>query len=209
MGRIECYLLGGFELRIDGSPIEIQPAGRRLLALLALTDRLLAREFVAFQLWPDSLEQRALANLRSALWRLGDLTRDVLEVTPTRLALSSDVWLDVRHGIRALADGNQEMEALVPFSVHRFELLPDWYDDWLVVERESFRQLALRLLTSRAAAALDGGDTADAIQLALGALSVEPHHEGAHEVLTAAHFAEGNTFEAMRERARFDALAHA
>jgi DNA-binding SARP family transcriptional activator len=206
MRKIELFLLGGFELRIDGGPVRLQPAGRRLLALLALSDRRLSRSFVAFQLWPDTVEGRALASLRSTLWRLGELADVVLEVSPTQLTLSPQVWLDVRHGIQMLVDGDESAAAL-PFSAFQSELLPDWYDDWLAVERERMRQLSLRILTARASAALARSETLDAIQLALGALSIEPHHAGAHDVLTSAHLAEGNTYESKREQERFDSLA--
>lgn len=206
---IELSLLGGFDLRVDGASVRLQPVSRRLLALLALSDRPLSREFVAFQLWPDTDEHRALASLRSALWRLGHLGGRMLDVTSTQLALSPDVWLDVRHGIQGLIGGDELDASPLPFTSIQSELLPDWYDDWLVVERERLRQLLLHVLTSRARAALGRGETLRAIQLALAALSVEPHHDGAHDVLTSAHLAEGNNYEAQREQARFDSLLSA
>ena len=207
MKRVELCLLGGFELRIDGKSSRLQPVSQRLLALVALFDRRLLREFVAFQLWPDTQEQRALANLRTALWRLGDLSDLVLDVSSTHVALAPDVWLDVRDGIQNLVDGEARAAATMPFSTFRSELLPDWYDDWLVVERERLRQLSLRLLTSQAQAALERGATFESIELALGALSIEPHHDRAHDILTAAHLAEGNLSEARRELRRFESVA--
>ena len=43
---------------------------RRVMAILALRDGPLLRVFVAGALWPDTVDERAAASLRSALWRL-------------------------------------------------------------------------------------------------------------------------------------------
>ena len=52
--------------------VDVTPSAQRLLAFIALSPRGVDRAFLAFQLWPEHSEQRAKANLRSALWRLGN-----------------------------------------------------------------------------------------------------------------------------------------
>jgi DNA-binding SARP family transcriptional activator len=198
--RVELRLLGGFELTIDGKMAELQPAAQRLTAFVALSPRGVDRMFTAFQLWPNTSEQRAKANLRSTLWRLHRLGADVVSATAARLRLSPSVWLDTRDGLPA-PDGRAP-EAL-PFQSMLTDLLPDWYDDWLAVERERYRQLRLSDLESRARDAIDAGETGRAIQLALAALAIDGLRESSHRLVIEAHRAEGNHREAERETLRY------
>lgn len=202
--RVELRLVGGFELRIDDRPVELQPAVRRLTALVALSPRGLARDYAAFQLWPDTSEDRARANLRSTIWRLHQLAVEIVVVSTTRLSLAEDVWLDTRG-----APGDEHATALPrPFESVSMDILPDWYDEWISAERERFRQLLLASLERRAREALAAGDTATAIQFALAALSGDAGRESAHRLVVQAHLAEGNESEAERERRRYRQCLH-
>ncbi len=209
MTNVRLNLLGGFELTLGDEPVTLQPAMERLLALVALAPRGVDRLFAALQLWPDSCEDRAKANLRSTLWRLRKLPLEVLGVTGSRLRLADHVWIDVRHGVEEMARGGDALlESALPFRALLSDLLPDWYDDWLIIEREQLRQLTLSVLESHAQAALDRGDTATAIQLALSAAAVDPLRESAHRIVISAHVAEGNHWEARRNLAAYrDLLA--
>ena len=76
---------------------------------------------------------------------------------------------------------------------------PDWYDDWVLLERERYRQLglhALEALSERLTAARRFGP---ALEAALAAVAGEPFRESAHRVLIKAHLAEGNASEAIRQ----------
>ena len=67
---LRLKLLGHFEVSDDAAAIasSLRPRARRLLAYLLLHRRApLARERVAFALWPDSSEPEALGTLRRAL----------------------------------------------------------------------------------------------------------------------------------------------
>lgn len=197
---VRLMLLGGFELRVHGEVVDVQPAVKRLAALVALTPHGLARDFAAFQLWPDKDEARARANLRSTLWRLRQLDAAVLWASATHLSLADSVWLDTRDG---MAGTERDDWVPAPFDTLMADLLPDWYDEWVEVERERFRQLRLGHLESRAQQALQTGDPSTAIQLALAALAIDSTRCSAHRVVVAAHLAEGNEWEAERERARY------
>jgi DNA-binding SARP family transcriptional activator len=197
----ELRLLGGFELRVDGQPVELPPGVERLIAFVALTPRGLNRDFAAFQLWPDKTEARARANLRSTLWRLNRLGAEIISVTTSRLRLSSEVWLDLQNLINELED--PQRAASLPFGTLLPDLLPDWYDDWLTVERERFRQLSLAALEERARVAFQAGDTGSAIQFALASIAIDGTRMSAHHLVVEAHLAEGNEWEAARERCRY------
>lgn len=201
---VRLRLLGGFQLSVDGAPVELQPSVQRLTAFVALTPRGVGRMFAAFQLWPDKSEKRALANLRSTLWRLNQLQVPVIEVSPMKLALAPNVWLDIRNEAQEFIGSVDIGGVPAPFQTLLTDLLPDWYDDWLIVERERIRLLRLSALETRARQSLAAGNTTMAIQFALAALAIEGARESAHQLVVAAHLAEGNECEARREQLRFD-----
>jgi DNA-binding SARP family transcriptional activator len=199
MPDVRLYLLGGFELFVDGCRIRaLQPAAQRLIALVALARRGVERDFAALQLWPDSTEERARASLRSSLWRIRRLPVALIERSSSRLRLADDVWLDVRNGLTDLEEAGQGLADAMPFHSLFADLLPDWYDDWLMIEREKMRQLTLRGLDSRARAALDRGLPAEAIQVALTAMAIDPLRESSCRLVIEAHLSEGNKHEARR-----------
>ena len=207
MSEVALHLIGGFELQIDGKAVAgLQPAMQRLIAFVALNPRGVEREFAALQLWPDTSEERARANLRSALWRIRRLSTEILVTTTRRLRLSDSVWVDARHGVEELALSHDEDGGLgnpLPFHSLLADLLPDWYDEWLSIERERMRQLVLSMLESRAGRALSAGDAPKAIQVALTAASIDPLRESAHRLVIEAHLAEGNLCDARRTFDRY------
>lgn len=197
MATVSLRLLGGFELEHEGAALEVTPRAQRLLAFVALTPRGAERSYTAFQLWPEHGEDRAKANLRSALWRLSKLPVELVVPTKSHLRLSPAVWVDVRHGLAGTgSDG--VTGANLPFRLFDADLLPEWYDDWLLIERERLRQLRLGSLEEAALAALAGGHHTGAVQLALASLAVDPFRESAHRLVIEAHLASGNRLDARR-----------
>ena len=60
------WLLGRWELVVDGSELHLGHREQRLVSLLALGGRR-TRAQVASTLWPDSTDERGLASLRRAV----------------------------------------------------------------------------------------------------------------------------------------------
>jgi DNA-binding SARP family transcriptional activator len=200
-GSFELRLLDGFELVVAGEPVALPTSCQRLLAFLALQEKPVQRSYVAGTLWTDSPEQRAHANLRSALWRVrrfGPLVR----TTGSRLLLDPRVALDVRTAdelaLRALVDPRPETLDL-GLLVTTGDLLPDWYDDWVDFARERHRQLRLRTLDAIAERLADRGHLQLALAAALAAVASEPLRESAHRAVIRVHLAEGNAGEAIRQ----------
>ena len=86
------------------------------------------------------------------------------------------------------------------------ELLPDWYEEWVLVEAEEWRQLRLHALEALSERLTAHKQYGDATAAALSAVRVEPLRESPRAALIRIHIAEGNPSEALREFARYDAL---
>jgi DNA-binding SARP family transcriptional activator len=193
-------LLGGFELRRGDETIEVPLAAHRVLGFLALNDRRLPRSYVADALWPDTNEERASANLRTALWRLRRLGCELLVVSAASIGLDPSLWVDARllHGAAreyrrhsVLPDPEQLLE-------WRGELLPECWDSWVVYDRERLRQEAVQLFEASSLAALLRGDSHLAFLLALGAVECDPLRRSANMLAIRARLAIGDRSGAVR-----------
>jgi len=205
----ELSLLGGFELRRGGETVHATQAAERLLAFLAIRARPMLRLYVASSLWPDSTEQHAIGSLRSALWRLGRSGQRLVEADAEHLRLATGVLVDLHdvsaRGRRLLHGGpieDGDFAAIMPAA----ELLPDHYDDWVLVERERYRQLRMHALEILCARLSSAGRHGEAIEAGIAAVNSEPLRESAHRVLIRAHLAEGNRCEAIRQFERYRSL---
>ncbi len=201
-GTVAVRLLGGFELTCDGARISLTPGSERLIAFLALHDRPLLRLYVAGSLWLDVEEARSRANLRSALWRLRQPGHPIVEATVTHLRLASTVAVDVHELVRVarqvLASPDDAIDAAFDDSPLDDDLLPDWYDEWVDLERERLRQLRLHAVEVAARRALAQHRPDRAVDLALTALRRDPLRESLHELVIRSHLAQGNRAEAIR-----------
>jgi DNA-binding SARP family transcriptional activator len=203
-------LQGAFRLDAGAVPIVLQGNSQRLLAFLALSDRTVSRAATAGTLWPEASEARAHASLRSALSRLDAITRNSIEVDYLDLRLAEGVSVDIRDS-RALAhrlliidtvpaEGDMSAEAIAALGS---DLLPDWYDDWAIIEAEEWRQLRLHALEALAVSLAEAERYGDATEAALAAIRSDPLRESGHAVLIRIHLAEGNQSEALREFERY------
>ncbi|MCZ2826540.1 MULTISPECIES: AfsR/SARP family transcriptional regulator [unclassified Modestobacter] len=208
-------LLDGFALHRDGSGPdtalgELPHGVQRVVARLGMVGRL-ARTAAAGQLWPDVPEEHALGSLRSALWRLHKVAPGLVVASGGVLSLAAGVRVDVREltewaqgvlGRQAPVDG----VAAVPDVGLRGELLPGWYDDWVLLERERLRQLRIHALEALADRLITAGRFGEASQAAYAAAQAEPLRESAHRAVVRVHLAEGNVVEAVRAYDSFRVL---
>lgn len=203
-------MLGGFDLRHDGQRLRLARSVERVVAYVALHGRPASRSNVAGSLWLDVPEERAMANLRSALWRLRHLRLRLVESLGDQLVLSREVTVDVHQlssAARHVLDGSMSTaSAELAGLASGGELLSDWHEEWVLVEREHFRQLRLHALERVAADLADRGEYGRAAEMALAAIAVEPLRESAHRVLIQVHLAEGNRIEAIRQYCTYEQL---
>lgn len=209
--RSRLCLLGGFSLTVDDAMVSLSPHLQRLLALLSLSEASVARRYVCGALWGDSTEQHAHGSLRSALWKLRESHLDVIELVGDSLRLSAAVEVDVRTTTRMasrLLRGQFEEEALQLLEPNLLsELLPGWYDEWVLVERERHRQLSLHALEALCEHLINQSRFGPAVLAGLAAVSREPLRESGYRVLMKAYLAEGNAFEAMCTFDRYATVA--
>jgi DNA-binding SARP family transcriptional activator len=199
---VRLTLLNAFALECDGVAVQLPASAQRVLAFVALHEHPVRRPYVAGSLWLDSPEERAYANLRSALWRLRRFGSRLVDAEGSELALGRDVEVDLREceqlARRAVARGQRDLDAL---DVRLFgsDLLPDWYEDWVLIEREHYRQLRLHALDALCEQLTASGRLDEALEAGLAAVAGEPLRESAQRALIRVHLAEGNGGEAIRQ----------
>jgi DNA-binding SARP family transcriptional activator len=212
---LHVSLLGSFDLAVGSDPVPLPVGSKRLLAFLALRGRAVMRTAVAGTLWPDVAEPHALASLRSALSRLGVVARWAVHADGDEMSLTPAVRVDLAdaralaHRLLALAplqSGDLSAGAIAALSG---DLLPDWYEDWAVLEAEEWRQLRLHALEALGNRLLLERRFGEAAGAALAATRTEPLRETAHALLIRVHLAEENQDEALAAFDRYAVLLRA
>ena len=147
---LEIRLLGQFHISFDGKPVDISSrSDQSLLAYLILNaGTAFRREHLAGLFWPDSDESNAKSYLRHTLWRLRKAFTEADPSAPDYLqakkititfAPGHSYWIDTV----VLADeaGTSLEDLLATTQVYAGELLPGFYDEWVVLEREQLRAI--------------------------------------------------------------------
>ena len=194
-------LLGGFELVVDGRRFHLPRAEQRLLACLALAERPQPRSRLAGRLWPEAAEPRALARLRTSLWRLRQPGQLLLDGTADEIGLGEAVVVDV-HDLTDLArrfldEPTADDDARFAELADAGELLPEWDDEWVAPNRERFRQIRLHALESLGERLAEEGRYGRAVEVSLAVVADDPLRESAQRVLIRIYVAEGNVHEAV------------
>jgi DNA-binding SARP family transcriptional activator len=186
---------------VAGNVVDLPLVAQRVIAFLGLHARPLHRGYIAGSLWLDTTGERAAANLRSALWRLRGIEPHLIRCTRTHLQLKDAVAVDVSEAVQAARRlfAGQANDLDLDVSLLSGELLPDWYDEWVVMERERLRQLFLNALEQFSTLLLSRGRIGLAVDAAYAAVRTEPLRESAHRALIEAYSAAGNICEASRQ----------
>jgi len=199
----ELTVLGRFSCRSGGRPLLLTPRGERLLAYLALHRAPVRRDQLFGALWGDTTDGRASSNLRSTLWRLPRTEAGPLvDAGDGHVRLAAHVTVDLWRVEAGEPEGRES-------SLLAGDLLPGWDDDWVVGERERYRQLRLHALEDLCAHRRTEARFSDALRLGLVAVQSEPLRETAHRQVIEVHLAEGNACEALRQYDAFRRLLQA
>ncbi|GIJ76879.1 DNA-binding transcriptional activator of the SARP family [Micromonospora phaseoli] len=197
--EVRLHLLGGFRLTHGDTTVAVPRGLQRIIALIGLRPGA-TRTHLAGLLWPETPEDRALSSLRTALWRLRQdpycpltTAADTVRLDPL-VRVDVDQLVDTAARVRA---GQAPADAAQALAAGRHDLLPGWYDDWVLADRERLRQLRLHMLEQVAGHHLAAGRHGEALEAALEALAAEPLRETPHRLVVRIHLAEGNAFEAV------------
>lgn len=209
-----CLLDGPYVMEADRR-LSVPEGSERLLVFVALRNgHAVSRRKVAGTLWPSVSDDRAAGNLRTALWRLRCAGIEVLESDRHTLALRFGTEVDlerVEQWAGRLVDGTADGDdlGLRRFHPAAVELLPGWYDDWVVFERERIRQRLLHALEALSRRLADRGRFGEAVEAAMTAIEIDPLRESAQRALVHVHLSEGNLAEARRAYLRYERLLDA
>lgn len=204
---VRMQLLGGFVLSFEDTPVDVSTASQRVLALLALRDQALHRSHVSGTLWPDHGEERASANLRTALCRLPSGPGVLVAVNRHQIALARRVEVDLHQvyaQVHRVFDQDDDVLRLQSFRRElMLDLLPDWYEDWAITEQEHYGEVRLRALEQLCTGLLRAGRTAAAVEVGLAATAADPLRETAQSLLISSYLAEGNRAKAHWQYRKF------
>lgn len=146
---LRIYLLGQFRCQADDLPLALpsRPAQSLLAYLVVHAGATHRRERLAGLLWPEATEANARRYLRQALWRIRKMLQsaslaceDYLQVNDIEVTFDeqSDYWLDAR--LLLQGPEAQPVEELIEVArLYRGELLPGFYEEWIVTERHRFQ----------------------------------------------------------------------
>lgn len=212
------FLLGSFQVYYGEMALadRFKPRLQALVAYLLLhRNTPVSRQQLAFHFWPDSTEARARANVRKLVYRLRQIfpaVEDYLVMDGMTLSWRAGIPLrvDVAEFEEAVkgaegADSAQKASSLKrAVALYKGELLPDLYDDWVLVEREQLRRRYLHCLKELATLHERGRDYSAAIPLLRQLLREEPLVEEAYRHLMRVQALRGDVGGALRTYHRCD-----
>ncbi len=214
MAQLEIRLLGGFEVRMNGTAVPIPGRKERaLLALLAAPPRTaVSRERLCGLLWGDRSDKQAHDSLKQALHRLrtafdraspipirADRISVVLEIEADKVDASS---------FERRLEAGSGADLLEAVALYGGEFLGDLqvpeqgFEDWLGAERQRLRLLATNAITALLDESLVKAAWDRAESLALKLLDIDPLLEPAHRALMRSFAARGRTAEALAQYRR-------
>ena len=214
-GELQIQLLGGFQVRVDGVPLDGLRSGRArsLLAFLVLGPNVAhSRQGLAAMFWPDSSDAQARTNLRNVLHLLRHAA-PALDValhagaTTVEWRPVGPVTVDVHRFDAALAAASaadpDDPDALIArcraaVELHNGELLAGDLDDWVVARRAELTAGYRDALGRLATALIDAGRAEEATSVARELVRTDPLDEVAHRLRIEAHGRAGDRASAIR-----------
>ncbi len=198
---IRTRLFGEFSIQVND--VEISGLNSRhqiLLAYLAIHHpKPVPRSELAFTLWADSNEEQALTNLRKALYHIRQKLNngEVIQIDSRTLQLNPKIQIDLTDFTTALdsaerarhtKDADAEQAALeTAAAYYRGNLLPNFYDDWLIPERDRLRDMLIRGMDRLIALLEVRQHYRDAIQYAQRLLQTDNLREKTYRTLIRLH----------------------
>lgn len=203
----ELRLIGCWQLQLTSNAVNVPRRQQRLLAALAIHGER-PRSFLSGILWPDSSAEQAASNLRNTVWHVTHELPGVLAIRSDVLSLAPGIEVDVlatrQHaGMVSTCDLAFAREYLRV--LQSIDLLPGWYEDWVVAEQNRLRLLCLGALDVLADRLLSQGEAVLAASAAAAANAIDPYRESSQRLLMKAHMSVGNHVAALQVYRAFKA----
>lgn len=190
---LQIAMLGAPRVHLDAEPASgfVSAKAEALVYYLAAAGREERRDRLAGLLWSDVDEARARKNLRDVLSNLRRVLGGSVEITRETVALpvQAGVDVDTRTFVTAVQAGTTASLAQA-VALYHGEFLEGFYvaeaplfEEWVLGEREYYRQLAQQALTSLADQFLRQGNRLRAMQAINRLLALDPWREEAHRQL--------------------------
>lgn len=199
--HFQLSLFQSWKLRSDSCVLHVAARQQRLITALAIHGPR-PRSYLVGLLWPESCESRALESLRVSMHLVSRQAPGLLVNGGPELSLSELVDVDL-HRVRAcVRDLNQNglsgSAAAALILLRDAELLPGWYEDWVLFEQSRLRQDRLHAFHIIGREALARRDYEIAVEASEAALQLEPLYESAVGLLIQAQTKQGNNAAAIR-----------
>jgi DNA-binding SARP family transcriptional activator len=210
-GHFQLNLLQSWQLRRDTDIVHVAVRQQRLITALAVNGPR-PRSYLGGLLWPEKCEKKALDNLRVSVHIVTRQLPGLLISRGAVLTLSEQVDIDL-HRVRALIrelnqvgfDGKVASRLHPLHQLRDADLLPGWYDDWILFEQSRLRQDRLHAFLIIARDALARCDYQVAVAASEAALELEPLYESAVGLLIQAERGRGNNAAALRSFEKYQA----
>ncbi len=211
---LQISLFGGLAIDQNGEPVTgfISSKVPALLAYLAVARCTHQRDALAGLLWGEMAEADARNNLRQALSNLRKLVGPHLVITRTTAAFPGDApyFLDVEQFERHLGGSETAQDPAAPLqaavSLYRGDFLAGFYlhdapafEEWMLIQRERYRSLALYALHSLTEHRLRYREYGRAIDSATRLLALDSWREEAHRQLMLALARSGQRTAALSQ----------
>lgn len=178
-----------------------------LLAFLVLHSQSHAREKLAALLWGETTDARARHSLRTTLTALrSSMGSDLLNSEHDEVQLNPHfpLWCDARELMQAwsVTQGKEfapDLSLAPLLDLYRGELLADFYDDWVLPLRETYRSVYLDGLLTLAQDERGQSQYTRAVEYARRVIAADPANERAHQHLMFCYLALGDRSAALAQ----------
>jgi DNA-binding SARP family transcriptional activator len=217
---MQVYLFGNFQVHTSNdAELTLRPTAARLFAFLLLhRHQVHLREVVAESFWQNSEINRARRSLNTTLWQLRNTLdhqdnpqKMIITATQEQITINQEanLWLDVaafdkkaRQGeayfnAGQLAEAIQLLEEAI--KLYQGDLLQNFYDPWVLQERERLRLTFLRCLSQLMRIHQQLQNFEASIDCAQQILRVEPWREDIHRTLMTLYIERGMRANAIRQ----------
>jgi DNA-binding SARP family transcriptional activator len=196
----DLRVLGYWQLRSNGVPVEVGARQQRLLAALAVLHTQ-PRHVLAALLWPDSPERQSAGNLRASVFRISHELPRLLRATEP-LQLDAAVRVDLREVRKLVTEitltGGRPVPPESIDLLQEANLLPGWYEEWVIDQQDQLVNQRVDALEALARSYLVAGSFSHALGAARASALVDPLRESAQHLLVRCHLAEDNYASAVQ-----------